>query len=221
VWLLEKRRSRVIEHAIEGTAAGIAFGAQTARSAQVAEARSSLPGWGRAKPEHFVFSSKAYFPHFFLTPAPPGRTIRPPPFPSRALYFGRCFVNRPPQLRGVPLLAGKTVLLIDRGQHTREARAAVLRNHGIEVHEAESLQAARFLWQPDVYDLILLDLRKHLPGEAREFYQQIRTASPKEHFAFLVGPPVYLSVVWPREVTADDASPGQWGKTINRFLIAA
>ena len=128
---------------------------------------------------------------------------------------------RPPPLRGQPVLAGKTVLLIDRSRPTREARASVLRAHGIEVHEADSLQAARFLWQPNVYDLILFDVRRHLPGEALEFYEQIRSASPKEHFAFLVGPPVYLSRTWPGEATLDDASQGQGRTTVGRFLTAA
>lgn len=128
---------------------------------------------------------------------------------------------RPPPLRGQPVLEGKTVLLIDRNQPMREARAAVLRTHGIQVHEAESLQAARFLWQPNVYDLILLNVRRHSPGEALEFYEQIRSASPNEHFAFLVGPPVYLSRTWPGEVTEVDASQGQGGATVGRFLTAA
>jgi CheY-like chemotaxis protein len=128
---------------------------------------------------------------------------------------------RPPPLRGQPVLEGKTVLLIDRNQPTREAHASDLRSHGIQVHEAESLQAARFLWQPNVYDLILLNVRRHLPGEALEFYEQIRSASPNEHFAFLVGPPVYLSRTWPGEVTEVDASQGQWGATVGRFLTAA
>jgi hypothetical protein len=48
------------------------------------------------------------------------------------------------------------------------------------VHAAKDLCGARFLWQPNVYDLILLDLRRHLPGEALEFYEQITTASPNE-----------------------------------------
>ena len=128
---------------------------------------------------------------------------------------------RPPPLRGQPVLANKKVLLIDRSQPTREARASVLRAHGIEVHEADSLQAARFLWQPNVYDLILLDVRRHLPGEALEFYEQIRTASPKEHFAFLVGPPVYLSRTWPGEVTEIDTSQvgGDRQAILDRRLI--
>ena len=128
---------------------------------------------------------------------------------------------RPPPLRGQPVFEGKTVLLIDRNQTTRDVRVRVLQSHGVEVHGADSLQAARFLWQPNVYDLILLDVRRHLPGEALEFYEQIRNASPKEHFAFLVGPPVYLSRRWPDEVTGADASQGQWSATVEQFLTAA
>ena len=128
---------------------------------------------------------------------------------------------RPPPLRGQSVLEGKTVLLIDRNQPTRDVRARVLQSNGVEVHAAEDLCGARFLWQPNVYDLILLDVRRHLPGEALEFYEQIGTASPKEHFAFLVGPPVYLSRTWPGEVTEVDASQGQWGATVGRFLTAA
>ena len=128
---------------------------------------------------------------------------------------------RPPPLRGQPVLQGKKVLLIDRNQPTRDVRVRVLQSHGVEVHAAKDLCGARFLWQPNVYDLILLDVRRHLPGEALEFYEQIRTASPKEHFAFLVGPPVYITRTWPGEVTQIDTSQGQWGATVGRFLTAA
>src|SRR5260370_28086671 len=72
------------------------------------------------------------------------------PFLKRARPFRECHMYRPP-LRGRPALADKKVLLIDRCQGTREARTAVLRSHGVEVHEAEELSTARFLWQPNVY----------------------------------------------------------------------
>jgi len=128
---------------------------------------------------------------------------------------------RPPPLRDRPALANKKVLLIDRCQATREVRAAVLRTHGVEVREAEELSAARFLWQPHVYDLVMLDVRRYSPGEAREFYEQIKGASPLQRIVFLTGPPKYLSHTWPREVAVDDVSRGQWGKTVKRFLAAA
>src|SRR6266852_9887450 len=126
---------------------------------------------------------------------------------------------RPPR-RDCTVLADKKVLLIDRFQATREARTAVLRTHGVEVHEAEEISAARFLWQPDVYDLVMLDVRRYSPAEALEFYEQIKQASPHEQVVFLVGPPTYLSLAWPGEVFAEDASSGQWGATVRRFLAA-
>ena len=127
----------------------------------------------------------------------------------------------PPPLRGRPALADKKVLLIDRCQATREVRAAVLRTHAVEVHEAEEISAARFLWRPHVYDLLMLDVRRYSPAEALEFYGEVMHRSPQEHFVFLLGPPKYLSRTWPDEVTVDDVSHGQWGETVKRFLTAA
>jgi DNA-binding NtrC family response regulator len=127
---------------------------------------------------------------------------------------------RPP-LRRRSALADKKVLLIDRCQATREVRAAVLRSQGVEVQEAEEISAARFLWQPHVYDLVMLDVRRYSPGEALEFYEQISAADPRQRIVFLTGPPKYLSHTWPGEVTGDDTSRGQWGETVKRFLVAA
>jgi hypothetical protein len=118
-------------------------------------------------------------------------------------------------------LAGKKVLLIDRNQPTRDIRASALRSRGIEVHAADSLRAARFLWQPGLYHFILLDVRRHFPGEAVEFYEHIKGASPEEHFFFLVGPPAYLSLTWPDDVSAvEKKRQGRAGK-VKRFLAAA
>jgi CheY-like chemotaxis protein len=128
---------------------------------------------------------------------------------------------RQPPLRGRPLLPDKKVLLIDRCQATREVRTAVLRSHGVEVHEAEELSTARFLWRPDLYDLVILDFRRYSSDETLEFYKQTRDASPGQRFIFLLGPPQYVSRTWPGEITVDDASSGQRGETVKRFLAAA
>ena len=127
---------------------------------------------------------------------------------------------RPP-LRGRPALADKKVLLIDRCHATREARGAVLRSSGVEVHESEEIPAARFLWQPDVYDLVMLDVRRYSPAEALEFYEQIRAADPRQQFAFLMGSPRYLSLTWPTEVMAREKEPQQWAETVRRFVTTA
>ena len=126
----------------------------------------------------------------------------------------------PPPRRGRSLLDGKKVLLIDEKQTTRETRANVLRGHGVEVDATDSLQRARVLWRPRLYDLILLDVRGHLPGEALEFYEQIREVTPRQ-LAFLVGPPLYLSLTWPGGISLEEASRGQWEQTVKRFARAA
>jgi response regulator RpfG family c-di-GMP phosphodiesterase len=126
-----------------------------------------------------------------------------------------------PQSPNRSSLYAKKVLLIDRCQATREARAAVLRSRGVEVHEGEEFSGARFLWQPNVYDLVMLDVRRSPPGETLEFYEQIKDASPRQQFAFLMGSPRYLSRTWPGEVAGDDVSRGQWAETVKRFMAAA
>ena len=127
----------------------------------------------------------------------------------------------PPPLPRRSDLASKKVLLIDSCQATCDVRASVLRSHRVEVHATDELSAARFLWQPNFYDLVMLDVRRYSPGETLEFYEQIKQASPRERVVFLVGPPTYLSLTWPGEVIAEDASSGQWGETVKRFLAAA
>ena len=102
-----------------------------------------------------------------------------------------------PPPRSRTILEGKRVLLIDRCQTTREVRAAVLRSRGVEVDNAEEFSAARFLWGPHVYDLVMLDVRRYSPGKTLEFYEQITEACPEQRFAFLTGAPKYMSLKWP------------------------
>jgi len=142
------------------------------------------------------------------------------PFLKKGALVSGCPMYRPP-LRGRLALANQKVLLIDRCQATREARAAVLRSHGVEVHEVEHLSTARFLWQPNVYNLVMFDIRRYSREEALEFYEQIRAADPRQRIVFLTGPPKYVSRTWPGEIAEGDTSRGQWGETVKRFLAAA
>jgi len=127
---------------------------------------------------------------------------------------------QPPPLRR-SVFDDKKVLLIDPHQCTRDVRASVLRSRGIVVDATDSLQAARSLWRPKLYDLILLAARGHFPGEALEFYVEIKHASPGERVVFLVGPPTFLSLTWPTEVMAPEKEPQQWAATVRRFVTAA
>ena len=128
---------------------------------------------------------------------------------------------RPPPLRGQPVLDHKRVLLIDLCQVTRGVRAAMLREHGVEVHEVAELSDARFHWKANLYDLIMLDVRRYSPGEILEYYEQIRDEHPEQRFAFFLGPPNYLSLDWPGKTIADDTARDQWQQTVQRFARAA
>lgn len=99
-------------------------------------------------------------------------------------------------------------------------RATVLRSHCIEVYTANSLQSGTLPVEPNVYELMFARRAEASSGEALEFCDQSRDSSPEERFAFLVGPPVYLSRTWPREVSAHDASQGQ-RETVKPFVDAA
>ena len=127
---------------------------------------------------------------------------------------------QPPPLRR-SVFDDKKVLLIDPHQCTRDVRASVLRSRGIEVDTTDSLQAARSLWRPKLYNLILLAARGHFRGAAFEFYVEIKHASPGERVVFLVGPPTFLSLTWPTEVMATEKEPQQWAETVRRFVTAA
>ncbi len=115
----------------------------------------------------------------------------------------------------------KKVLLIDPRQRARDVRASVLRGRGIEVDATGSLQAARSLWLSHAYDLILLDARGHLPGDALDFYLEVKHASPHQCVVFLVGPPTYLSLTWPTDIMTRETAPQQWAETVKRFVTAA
>ncbi|MFZ0278303.1 MAG: hypothetical protein WA254_22910 [Candidatus Sulfotelmatobacter sp.] len=125
---------------------------------------------------------------------------------------------QPPPLRR-SVFDDKKVLLIDPHRCTRDVRASVLRTRGVEVDATDSLQAARSLWRPKLYDLILFATRGHFPGEALDFYIEIKRASPGERVVFLVGPPTFLSLTWPAE--AAEKEPQQWAETVRRFVTAA
>jgi hypothetical protein len=128
---------------------------------------------------------------------------------------------QPPPFRGRSVFDDKKVLLIDPHERARDVRASVLRSRGIEVDATDSLQAARSLWRPKLYNLILLDARGHLPGEARDFYVEIKHAAPRERVIFLVGPPAYLSLTWPTEAVPAEKEPRQRAETVGRYVTAA
>lgn len=117
--------------------------------------------------------------------------------------------------------ADNRILLVGSDERALQFRANVLRSHGVEVDVATDAIGARSLWQPSVYALLLVDIRRHLPGEALDFCRHIRDFYPEQRIAFIVGPPQYISTNWPEDVLEGSNHPDQWDETIHRLVTAA
>ncbi len=96
------------------------------------------------------------------------------------------------------------VLLVDCFQPTRDVCANILREHGIDVDNAEHLEEARFLFQSVRYDLVLLNIRRYPPAEALVFCRIIKDIDPDQRIALLVGPPSYITLNWQKELASAD-----------------
>ena len=85
----------------------------------------------------------------------------------------------------------KRVLLIDTSHAKRDLRAEVLRKLGMDVDCAADIAEARVWWRPALYDLVLINMEKGR-GQRDKFCDDLRSATPPQRLAFLVGQPEYL-----------------------------
>ena len=86
----------------------------------------------------------------------------------------------------------KRVLLIDTSRAQRDMRGETMRRLGMEVDCAADISEARCWWRPDLYDLVLFHVESELP-HMYKFWDDIRSATPSQQIAFLVGKPEYLA----------------------------
>jgi len=86
----------------------------------------------------------------------------------------------------------KRLLLVDTDTGQRSLRVKIMGKVGITVDCAGDASAARLLWHSHSYHLILIDLRDDVQG-ATDLCAEIKTDSPRQAVAFLVGKPGYLS----------------------------
>jgi len=101
----------------------------------------------------------------------------------------------PASLLSTPLPSGvkkKRVLLVDASRAKRELRAEVMRKFGMDVDCAANLDEARSWWKADFYDLVLINM-ENAKGYRDKFCDDIRSATPPQRLAFLVGQPEYLA----------------------------
>jgi len=86
----------------------------------------------------------------------------------------------------------KRILLVDSSATMRTLRAETMRKLGMEVDCAADISEARSWWRANLYDLVLVDMESDL-GHRDKFCEDIRTATPPQQLAFLVGKPGYLA----------------------------
>lgn len=86
----------------------------------------------------------------------------------------------------------KRVLLIDSSHAKRDVRAEVMRQLGIDVDSAADITEASIWWKPALYDLVLINMEKGR-GQRDKFCDHVRSATPPQRLAFLVGCPEYLT----------------------------
>jgi CheY-like chemotaxis protein len=86
----------------------------------------------------------------------------------------------------------KRILLVDASTTKRELRAETMRKLGMDVDCAADISEARSWWRADLYNLVLMNVENDL-GHRDKFCEDIRSATPPQQLAFLVGKPDYLA----------------------------
>lgn len=86
----------------------------------------------------------------------------------------------------------KRILLVDTSPAKRDLRAEALRRLGMDVDCAVDISEARSWWRADLYNLVLINMENEL-GDRDKFCEDVRSATPPQQLAFLVGKPEYLS----------------------------
>jgi CheY-like chemotaxis protein len=99
-------------------------------------------------------------------------------------------------------LTKKKLLLVDANAGKRALRVKIMGEAGLDVDCAGDTSAARPLWRANSYHLVLIDLQHDAQG-ATEFCAEIKTDSPRQTVAFLVGKPGYLSSSPNPELTSE------------------
>lgn len=78
----------------------------------------------------------------------------------------------------------KRVLLVLDNEAIGPTVRQELADSGYDVHWARSLDEANAMWQPNVFDVVLLDVR-HDGERSRAFINRIRAAAPAQRVHFL------------------------------------
>jgi CheY-like chemotaxis protein len=81
---------------------------------------------------------------------------------------------------------------VDTSPSKRELRAETMRRLGMDVDCAADISEARSWWRADLYNLVLINMENE-QGHRDKFCDDVRSATPPQQLAFLVGKPKYLA----------------------------
>jgi len=123
-----------------------------------------------------------------------------------------------PATHTLPPAKRKVLLVHSIGPH-RDLRASIMRKRGCEVVCADDCDEARLLWQPAVYDLVLMD-GKHDAVAHEELCRDMKTAHPREKVAFLVDKPELLASRPAADGGASAANPSKSYQRVLHKLMA-
>jgi len=110
----------------------------------------------------------------------------------------------------------KRVLLLDTSQTKRDLRADVMRKLGIDVDCAADVLEARCWWRADLYNLVLINVAGETDGRDK-FCSDLRSATPPQRIAFLVGGPEYLAAA----PHSDEALAEPAADALHKEMVAA
>jgi CheY-like chemotaxis protein len=114
-------------------------------------------------------------------------------------------------------LKKKRLLLVDANPGKSALRIKIMGAAGLNVDCASDTVAARALWRANSYNLVLIDLR-HDAESAAVFCAEIKTDSPRQVVAFLVGKPAYLSPSPHPELPAETDPSDGWTERVTTLL---
>jgi two-component system OmpR family response regulator len=104
-----------------------------------------------------------------------------------------------PKKSAVPQDRKQKILLLDDDPMLQKLRSTILQRNGFYVDTAAAIAEARALWRPNIYDLVLVDVKSDVRS-ALDFCEEIKSESREQLFVVLSQPPLYI----PPESCADE-----------------
>jgi DNA-binding NtrC family response regulator len=105
-------------------------------------------------------------------------------------------------------LASKKILLIESFEAIRDLQAALLQNHGIEVHVAKDIAEARSRCVGHSHDLVVVEMLD-ADTSTEEFCAELKRENPQQRVALLAASPAF-----PFHSVADEIISRQDGPSI-------